>query len=244
MPPCKNAASSSSERILNRKPRNQRCSRRGRSCGSGRALESRQPTRRTNFCGADWLPRPMSPHCCAIATELLGCSVLGGFCLSIRGLSEEPSPKASTTGWPGLRTSLSLPTSMLPLPTTAIPCWRYDTTQRTTAWKGCEAVGVSRTRRRLGSHWLRRKQEFSIRERLKSRTEPAICDCLALRFGLSRRTEIIGLFGILFRPAAATKPFSRATKPFPALDVDVRKPGLVIQPHTCRIPLRRWTIAQ
>jgi hypothetical protein len=190
MPPFKNAASSSSERILNRKPRNQRCSRRGRSRGSGRALESRQPTRRTNFCGADWLPRPMSPHCCAIAMEILGCSVLGGLCLSARGLSEEPSPKAST-GWPALRISLSLPTSMLPLPTTAILCWRYDTTQRTTAWKSCKLIGVSRTRRCFGSYWLRRKQQFSTRERLKSRTGLAICDGLALRFGLSQRTEII-----------------------------------------------------
>jgi hypothetical protein len=36
----------------------------------------------------------------------------------------------------------------------------------------------------------------------------------------------------LFRPAAATKPFSRTTKPFPAFGVDVRKHRLVINPIT------------
>ena len=167
MPPFRNAASSSSNRIVSQGAPDYRCSRRGRAPASGRALGSRQPTSRTNFCGADWLPRPMSPHCCAMAPEIRSSL---GFCLSIRGLLEEPSPKASTTGWPGLRVSFSLPTSMLPLPTTAILCWRYVTTQRTTAWKGCKWFGVSRPYRCFGSRWLRRKQQLSTRERLKSRT--------------------------------------------------------------------------
>src|SRR3982074_260711 len=94
---------------------------RGRTHGSGRALGSRQPTSCTNFCGADWLP--LSPHCCDIAPQIFGSSALRGFDFSIRG-SEEPSisAKRSAIGWPGLRVGVVLPTSMLPLPTTAILC--------------------------------------------------------------------------------------------------------------------------
>jgi hypothetical protein len=50
-----------------------------------------------NFCGAEKLP--LSAHCCNIAPQFLGRSVFRG---------------------PGLRVGDLVPTSLLPLPTTAI----------------------------------------------------------------------------------------------------------------------------
>jgi hypothetical protein len=48
---------------------------------------SRQPTSRTNFCGAEKLP--LSPRCCDIAPQIFGRSAFWGVGLSIRN-SREP----------------------------------------------------------------------------------------------------------------------------------------------------------
>src|SRR5258708_8629453 len=84
--------------------------------GPGRSFESRQPTNRTNFCGAGKLP--LSAHCCNIARQILGRSVFRGVDLPIRG-SEPASPPAKPF-WPGLRVGVLLPTSKQPLPPPAI----------------------------------------------------------------------------------------------------------------------------
>jgi hypothetical protein len=52
-------------------------------------------------------------------------------------------------------------------------------------------------------------------------------------------TEIIELLRELFRPARATKQFSRATKPFPAFGAEIRKQPLVMSLTTQTAGQRR-----
>ena len=84
--------------------------------------EPRQPTNCRNFCGDDWLPRPLSRHCCVMATQIRGRSLFGELVSPICGPDEPLLPaRFSTIGRPGLRVGVLVPTSMLPLPTTEIP---------------------------------------------------------------------------------------------------------------------------
>jgi hypothetical protein len=62
-------------------------------------LGSRQPTNRTNFCGADTLP--LSPRCCDIAPQILTRSAFREFWSSIRGLKEPLPPNDRLSGLAG-----------------------------------------------------------------------------------------------------------------------------------------------
>jgi hypothetical protein len=99
----RNVVSSFSERDLIAGPLNYRFAGlgSGRTHGSDRALGSRQPTSCTNFCGADSLPRWLSPYCCDIAPQI---PVFRGFCIRgfCRAIGNSEAPlvpaKRSTIG--------------------------------------------------------------------------------------------------------------------------------------------------
>ena len=94
----------------------------------GSALGSRQPTKCKSFCGADKLPRN-SPPCCDISPQsLTGCPGASPWrpVLTKRGPGSSRPGEFSARRRPYLRFGVALPTSLLPLPTTAVLLLRKE----------------------------------------------------------------------------------------------------------------------
>jgi hypothetical protein len=90
----------------------------GRTSDSVRVRLSWHPTKRTNSCGTDSLPRPPWPHCSVMAPQTLDPSSFRSCPPSICGSRKSAGPiKFSALGRAVLRARSLLPTSMLPLPT-------------------------------------------------------------------------------------------------------------------------------